>query len=97
MTFTLAVASGIANAPGASFVLGSTLTRPFTRKRPAHEERRIHYLSGLSILWAVDLWPGRPLRRPGAAARRRGLRRGRWRRRNANKHAWSGPSVEGAT
>ena len=36
MTFTLAVASGIAK--GAS---GSTLKRPFTRKRPAHEERGI--------------------------------------------------------
>ena len=38
MTFRLAVASGITNARGASFVLGSTLKRPFTRKRPAHEE-----------------------------------------------------------
>jgi hypothetical protein len=41
MTFTLAVSSGITNAQGASFVLGSTLKRPFTRKRPAHEERGI--------------------------------------------------------
>jgi hypothetical protein len=41
MTFRLAVASGITNAQGASFVLGSALKRPFTCKRPAHEERGI--------------------------------------------------------
>jgi hypothetical protein len=37
VTFTLAVASGITNAQGASFILDSTLTRPFTRERPEHE------------------------------------------------------------
>ena len=44
---------------GASFVLGSTLKRPFTRKRPAHEERRIiplavhHRTAMLDVCFAV--------------------------------------------
>ena len=41
MTFTLAVGSGITIAQDASFVLGSILKWPFTRERPAREERGI--------------------------------------------------------